>query len=158
MIKKRFRLIFILCLIFVLSSSTISLAETQNVNVSTTPPGSTHTGGVTTNDVFPPSSTINLMDEGRLDFSGWADNTSLYTNKAFKGVTQIRLVVTNNDSSTLTVKLHQDNFLGSTVIATYTVQSTYTLYTFPSNLNSSKSYFLEFVNPCDFEGYIEPVS
>lgn len=52
-----------------------------------------------------PNECVNLNNE-ELEFSGKANSVVLYTNKCFTGKSTINLEITNNSSSTLTIKFY----------------------------------------------------
>lgn len=154
--KKSLKLCFALSLILCLTSSTIALASTTNVNVSTTPPITENIGEITPNDYTPPNTVINLVDYGQYDFSG---NTygGIYTLKAFTGMTSCIISVSNYHSEPLTMKLYKEVFLGQTLVEEWTISKKATFAVRVSDLKSTGNYYLYFSGPNDFKGHIRAV-
>ncbi|WP_167957478.1 hypothetical protein [Anaerosporobacter faecicola] len=85
--KKCLPVLLALCL--TLSSSTLTFAKNPNVNVSTTPPGSANSGEITIDSSLPPTEFVDLESYGQMDFSGYADHSTLYLETGFTGVIDI---------------------------------------------------------------------
>jgi hypothetical protein len=100
-----------------------------------------------------PKTEWNLSTKGKYSFSGSAKNNGLYTNYYFTGVDKVKIYVKNNGSSNFIVDFCKKNLLNTTVDERTVYKNGYTTYTI-SSLSKSKKYFLYFVPPCSFEGYI----
>ncbi|MGE1166271.1 hypothetical protein ACQJ0Y_24130 [Peribacillus simplex] len=88
-----------------------------------------------------------------MTFSGSAQGSNLYTNKYFTGKSQVKLSVKNNHSATLALKVYKN----TSIFAVYseTLKSGETLTAFPSGLDKSGLYYIKFVAPSNFSGYVE---
>ncbi|HAB60089.1 MAG TPA: hypothetical protein DCE48_05170 [Lachnospiraceae bacterium] len=153
--KKCLTVLLALCL--TLSSSTLAFAKNPNVNVSTTPPGSASSGDISTNSTLPPTDFVDLVSYGQMNFSGFADHSTLYLETGFKGVTGVNVEVKNDSTTTLTVTLYRyDSFLSKTnKVGSFTVvPGQYYICPF-TNLSSSNRYHLGFSAPSDFSGFVE---
>lgn len=125
-------------------------AATENINVSTIMPYSEN-GGMSTYSASRPETFVTLT---YMTFSGSAQETSLYLNKGFTGVSSAKVVVSNNLSSNLTVKVRKNAILFP-VVETHTITGNNLNGSFIiSGLNPNSKYYLEFCAPCDFSGNI----
>ena len=129
--------------------------ENENVNVSTEPPVvSIEEDSISPSTIDKPkeSSYVDLTKE-QLNFSGSANNSTLYTNKHFKGKTKISYSVKNSSSSDLKVKIFKAGAFFST--DSFTVKAKSTLTGTISGLDKSDLYYLSFSAPSNFSGYVK---
>lgn len=112
------------------------------------------TGSTVSAGLSKPSSTWNLKSSGRYNFSGKANASDLYSNYYFTGKDKFQIHVKNRSSSnSIKVKIYEK---GSLFAAdSFTVPKTGVLDYTSNGRSSSKTYYLVFYAPCDFEGYIE---
>lgn len=151
--KNKVIALFVVLLLSTVSSRSV-YAETENVNVSTSIPGQEN-GGITTYSASRPQDFVVLTS---MPFSGIADETSLYLNKGFTGVSSAKVVIHNYSSSTLTIKVRK-NTIFFPVVETHTISATdYNGNFLISGLSKNAKYYLEFCAPCDFSGIISSAS
>ncbi|WP_455718327.1 hypothetical protein [Anaerosporobacter sp.] len=152
--KKIFSLLLVVSL--TMTSFTSVFAATNNINVSTTPPGTMNNSEISTYTVNPPDSYIDLT--GKMEFEGTAKSDDLYLNKAFTGVKGVDVNVKNNSSSTLKVTLYKyswyQNFHKEAITSFTVVPNQYVIHPI-TGLSSSSAYYLGFSAPCDFKGFLE---
>lgn len=97
-------------------------------------------------------------NNGRYNFSGTANISILYTNYYFTNATTLKIYVYNaHDTDSLKVKLLKKQTGIDWSVSTKTINAnsslTWTVTVSPSNI-----YYLSFLPPSDFVGYIERVS
>lgn len=153
MSKKR---LIMLCLTLIMCFPLTAFASATNVGVSTTPP-IVHDGSIIKPDSTSTPSKKSLYANGS-DYTvdGSASRSSLYTNKCFKGVTEITYSITNNSSKSLKVSLCSYTKLGNVNygVKKVTIPANGTTSASFSNLSTSKYYFLQFAAPSDFSGTV----
>ena len=106
-----------------------------------------------------PSSTWNLATQGDLHFSGNTANTDLYTNYYFTGATSINVDTTVTKWYDVTIELWRYGLIWDTKLATTTVAvnpNSVNIWIL-SGLNSSSKYYLKFLAPAYFTGYVTKV-
>lgn len=106
-----------------------------------------------------PTGKWNLSSSGRYDFSGGASYEALYTNYLFTGASSVRVKLTATKNNSLRAELWQRK--------TGFLQSDSKVYTFSEvpvgnttettvfGLSSSASYYIKFLAPAYFTGWIE---
>ena len=151
--KKSISLVLTVILITSLFGFSSVFASTKNINVSTTPPGSS-SGSITPDSVFPPSSTVNISDGSMMNFSGTAQISDLYLNNMFTGASKVEFYFHNYSDKTLTINLKKRGVLDSTV-DTFTCRPNNECWIFDQFLNSSEKYYLVFNAPCEFDGWLQ---
>ncbi|WMX55071.1 hypothetical protein [Peribacillus sp. R9-11] len=152
--KKISKLGFLsIMLVVLMFSSTVAFAEEgESIGVTTESPV-TESGGITVFGTGTPTTSHNLVSSGRMTFSGSAQGSNLFTNKYFKGKSQVKVYVKNNHSTKLTLKIYKS----TSVISVYseTLDSGHTLTAFPSGLDKNGLYYIKFAAPSNFSGYVE---
>lgn len=133
----------------------------QNVNVGYAKPSPLlETAGTTgIKGTSKPSSTWNLATQGDLHFSGNTANTNLYTNYYFTGATSINVDTTVTKWYDVTIELWQYGLIWDTKLATTTVPvnpNSVNIWII-SGLSSSSKYYLKFLAPAYFTGYVTKV-
>lgn len=130
----------------------------DNKGVSTIKPG-INTGEISTFGTSKPKDKWDLSSKGRYDFSGGAAYDALYTNYLFTGVSSVGVKLTATKNSPLHAELWQRN--------TGFLQSDSKVYTFDElkvgntaettlfGLSDSKNYYIKFIAPAYFTGWIE---
>lgn len=135
--------------------------EQANVGVCEFVPGSfTNIGsGVEINGTSKPSSTWNLSTAGQYEFSGGTAYNDLYTNYLFTGATDIKVKLHATKYKSLNAELWKRN--------TGLFQSDQKVYTFGTlsvgqsaettifGLNSGSKYYIKFIAPAYFTGWIQ---
>lgn len=93
------------------------------------------------------------LNSKALDFSGDANNSTLYTNSNFKGKSTVSYEITNKLNRKLTVKVYKygDTFAKKT----FTISSNSTESGTITGLESDSLYYLGFSAPSDFSGKLE---
>lgn len=152
--KKRFKILSLfVCFIMVvsgMSGSAIAAGTTPLVGVH---PESEMNGGASTYGLSKPTAIWNLGVSGYYTFSGWNSSDPLYSNYKFTGVSKVRISVTNNHSSSVTVKLLKEQPGIDFSVSTETIKAGQNkLWT--ANMDSSRYYILRFSSPSNFEGFI----
>lgn len=103
-----------------------------------------------------PTSTHNLKTQGKMSFSGSAQNTTLYSNNKFTGSTSAEYRIENYSTDKLIVRVRKSN-LANTIVKTLTVPANTAMGGFLS-LDSSTKYYLQFdrysSGPTNFSGYL----
>ncbi len=112
-----------------------------------------------TNGLSKPSEKWDLKKEGKYDFSGNAAKEDLYTNYLFTGVTEIRVKLHATKYQPLNAELWQRRtklFQSDVKVATFnTVEVGYSSETTLFGLDSSANYYIKFIAPAYFTGWIE---
>lgn len=115
--------------------------------------------GIGINGTSKPSSTWDLSSQGRYDFSGGTSYNDLYSNYLFKGVSDIKVKLHATKYKSLNAELWKRN--------TGLFQSDQKVYTFDTlnvgqsvettifGLNSGSKYYLKFIAPAYFTGWIQ---
>lgn len=126
----------------------------ENYNVSSVPPIAEPE--ITPFGIDPPArSNVQNLNSGKLTFSGYADRSTLYTNKNFTGKSRVTVSVTNWHEKELTVKvICKDDILKFPVYTTKVPANAGRSVTV-TGLDSNKLYYLSFSAPSDFEGYVK---
>lgn len=112
----------------------------------------------------PSGSNVWNWNNGNCNVSGNSTNTNLYTNYVFTNATSLRLYITKNNVD-LTFQIYQYNaILPDKHIATGTIADIkadelgkVTRIATVSNLDTSKKYYVIFIAPAYFAGYIGKV-
>lgn len=154
---KRKNSFIVLCLILVLSCSTVFASSSNNIGVSTIPPANPligNRGEISINSTEMPSKT-NLYTNG-VDETvyGEAYNQNLYSNNCFKGVTSISYAIHNASSKQLKVVLRKYTSIGQTSVKTIKISGKSTQYGAFEKLDSTTYYFLDFYPPSNFDGTV----
>lgn len=156
--KNLLSILTILTLLLPLIIPSKVVASTNNVNIGITPPISSENTNddITPYDVFPPSIIVNLRNYGTMNFSGEAQNSQLFLDKGFTGVSNIYIWIENfHPSSTLRMSVHRMEVIGTTIVATYDFEVGTGGGVFVNGLNSNKNYYISFSAPSNFAGYVE---
>ncbi|MDF2903291.1 MAG: hypothetical protein K0S25_929 [Bacillus sp. (in: firmicutes)] len=154
--KKRKSVITLVLMVMLCFSSITVLAATKNIGVSTTLPNINGVGVIKPDSTSVPDQDQIYKNGSSYDVNGSADNSNLYTNKCFKGVSSIDFSITNNRSGSLKVKLGRYTSLGNCVygIQTITVPGKSTTSSSFTDLSSGTYYFIQFPAPSDFSGTV----
>lgn len=100
-----------------------------------------------------PTSSWNLIDNGRYDFSGSANGSaSIYTLYYFTGASNVHLYVCNDYSSSLHVYVKNQNFPHNTIDSFYV--SSGTGVNRQLSVSSNTKFYLQFDAPNSFHGYV----
>lgn len=130
----------------------------NNIGVSFIKPN-TSGGEISTFGTSKPTNKWNLNSSGRYDFSGGAAYDTLYTNYLFTGVSSVRVKLTATKNNSLRAELWQRNtgFLQSdSKVYTFSeLQVGNTAETTLFGLSSSANYYIKFLAPSYFTGWIE---
>lgn len=149
---KNFIAIFF-CLLMVFGGYTTVYADEANIGV-TNDPSYIFEEGVVPFSTYLPTDTWDLSKNTKYNFSGKANTETLYTNYLFTGVSKVKIHVNNTSSSTLKVELKKDKSGLNTVTSSKKIEgNNYIEWTV--NVDSSSKYYIRFVAPCNFNGYIE---
>lgn len=134
----------------------IEISNQENVGVNEVEPGIGDPNQIVPYGTSKPTSTWNLSTKGRYTFSGYLTSVrSLYTNYLLTGKSSVSIYVRNNGTTSMKFKVMRkdlvfDNQVGSTYQVSAGKSGTVTV-----TLDSSKNYYIEFLGPCDFNGYIQ---
>jgi|GEM_PF-4052098 len=102
-----------------------------------------------------PTSTWDLSTKGKYTFSGEAYAVDLYTNYYLTGKSSVTISITNKSTSkSMKAKLWEKGawFISESSV---TVPANGTTTWTVSGLSKSESYYIQFYNPCYFNGYIK---
>lgn len=132
----------------------LETSNVENLNVSTEPPNDEEEGLFSIKSLSKPSSFIDISNGGRIDFGGTASSSTLYLNNGFTGVASVWIEVQNHSQYDLTVKCYRDEFIDIRV-DTEIISSGSTTYYSITGLDANKKYYLAFLAPSDFDGYVE---
>ncbi len=101
-----------------------------------------------------PANVWDFSEKGRYNFGGKAGMETLYSNFLFTGASKVKIYVKNYHKETLTVELKKNKSGINTVTSHKKIKgNNYDIWTV--DLDSSAKYYLRFVFPSDFSGYIE---
>ena len=149
--------VFVAAILLAVSmNSTVFAVENDKVlyNVSVEMPEEEKDEGISIYGLSKPStsSCVNLNKES-LEFAGYAERSTLYTNKHFTGKSSIRYSITNDSDETLTVKFYTSDgwFKTKKIVVAGNATLTGTI----SGLDSDELYYLTFSAPSDFYGYVK---
>ncbi len=99
------------------------------------------------------------MHRRRYDFEGFANNNNLYTQYLFTGVTEVRVKLHATKYKPLNAELWQRKtglFQSDVKVATFnTVEVGYSTETTLFGLDSKANYYIKFIAPAYFTGWIE---
>lgn len=138
-----------------LASSTVSVfASSVEQNVGVSP---IKRWEVQTKETTIPTTTWNVSDKGKYDFSGQAAKQTLFTNYLFTGKTNYSIYVDNKKAATnnLSVTVYKSKSGLDSPIKTASVQGQYPSTISVSNLSSSDKIYVGFEAPSHFSGYIK---
>lgn len=149
-------IIAFMCVIFAIGGCVSAYAADNNVGVSPKP-SYINQEGITTYGTKEPKQNWNLSTKGRYNFSGVAENNSLFSNYKLTGVSRAKISVYNYSSETLYMSVLKDGLIFNQTIQSNQIAGNTTSkpVTFYVNLDSSSKYILFFEAPCNFKGYIE---
>lgn len=156
--RKKKLIVTVLFCISLLATMTVHASSTEYKNLSVNPPILCEKG-ISTYGLGSPS-TDNVYANGTQSYvSGEANNSKLYTNKCFYGVSKITASIVNESDKKLTVRLY--NYVGAARIAT-TKTATISAGSKGSfhfdGLKSTTYYYLSFSAPSNFHGFVGGVA
>ncbi|MDQ0271876.1 hypothetical protein [Cytobacillus purgationiresistens] len=149
--------ISILSIVFMFFWGTINTSaaeQTENINVSTEPPiveDEVLNGEITPFGLNKPGAGAYIdLRYQKMNVSGSAQASTLYTNNHFKGKTLVHMDLWNHTNRTLTVKIYKR---GSLIAhKTITISPNSGVYTPISGLNANDLYYAAFYAPSNFSG------
>lgn len=164
--KSKFRLLSIL-LVMLFFNSTVVFADTEQLSRSSDENITIENAGAITEvpeiniedniapfGINPPATAHNLKTQGRMNFSGVASGSTLYSNYYFIGKPEARIQIKNNHASKdLKVRVYKKNALYPTWERV--VYSGWTVNAHILNLDSNGLYYIKFDAPSNFTGYVE---
>lgn len=156
-IKRKQVGVMITAILLVISMSTMAFAEGVHTsewhNVSTEFPKDVSDEGISTYGLGRPSTDSYVdLNQKELTFAGYAQGSTLYTNKHFKGKSSIGYSITNYSDTKLTVKFYTSS--GWFKSKKITVEGKATLTGTIDGLDNDKLYYLTFSAPSDFAGSV----
>lgn len=95
---------------------------------------------------------VRNLNNGKYEFSGEANNSTLYSNHYFTGKSNVEYRLENYSDSKLTVKIYKKN--GLTAVETLTMRA-HTKGGGMITLDKNTEYYLKFQSPSHFYGYVK---
>lgn len=128
----------------------------QNVGVNEIAPGLGDPNQMVTFGTSKPTSVIDLSTYGRKSFEGYLTTArSLYTNDLYTGKSSFKIYVRNTGTDTLTFKVKRKDAIFDNTVGTYEVNRGVGGTVTVSSLAKSSNYYIEFIGPANFSGWIE---